>query len=182
MKAVKKSDWSLVIVWVVLLILMTFAPNVFAQQGTPSSKATARINTVLYCNVANATSTDPGTAPMTCKDVFSGDPVQPGADNFVDVMTTVMKVSNRQSLFVSPSLVTGLYTNTLVRTKTGGASTATAQGGVYLRAVLRDPASGNVVRITDRGRLCQRHPGMPALWQRLWRRVGLPRPNVDPDA
>lgn len=150
----KKSDWSLVIVWVVLLILMAFAPNVFAQQGTPSAKATAQINTVVYCNVANATSTDLGTAPMTCKDVFSGDPVQPGADNFVDVMATAIKVSNSQSLFVSPSLVTGLYTNTLVKTKTGGTSTAMAQGGVYLRAVLRDPASGNVVQIADPVAVC----------------------------
>ena len=150
----KRCGWGLVIVSIAVLTLSGLAPNALAQQGVPSSKATAQINTVVYCNVSNAASADLGTAPMTCKDVFSGNPMQPGPDNFVDIMTTTMKVSNSQSLFVSPSLVTGLYTNTLVKTKTGGSSTATAQGGVYLRAVLKDPAVGNVVQVADPVAVC----------------------------
>jgi hypothetical protein len=60
-----------------------------------------------------------------------------------------MKVSNSQSIFVSPSLVTGLYTNTTTKTHTGSTSTATAAGGVFLRAVLRDPNTGAVVQVAD---------------------------------
>jgi hypothetical protein len=151
---VKKLQLRLVIVSIALLALTAFSRDALAQ-GTPSSKATAQINTVVYCNVSNATSPDLGTAPMACADIFSGKPMLPGADNFVDIMTTTMKVSNSQSLFVSPSLVTGLYTNTLVKTKTGGnTSTATAQGGVYLRAVLKDPSSGLVVQIGDPVAIC----------------------------
>ncbi len=70
-------------------------------------------------------------------------------DNFVPVMTSTMKVSNSQSIIVSPSLVTGLYTNTMTKTHTGGTSTATATGGVYLRVVLRDPNTGAVVQVAD---------------------------------
>jgi hypothetical protein len=57
-----------------------------------------------------------------------------------------IKVSNSQSLFVSPSLVTGLYTNTKTKTTTGSTSIVTALGSVYMRAVLKDSA-GNVVKI-----------------------------------
>ena len=64
-------------------------------------------------------------------------------------MHSTMKVSNSQSIFVSPSLVTGLYTNTTTKTRTGSTSSATAAGGVYLRAVLRDPNTGAVVQIAD---------------------------------
>jgi hypothetical protein len=63
-------------------------------------------------------------------------------------MSTSIKVSNSQSLFVTPSLVTGLYTNTAVKTHTSGGtgstSTAVAMGGVYLRAVLYDE-NGNLI-------------------------------------
>jgi hypothetical protein len=54
-------------------------------------------------------------------------------DNFAPVMDAIVKVSNSESLFVSTSMVTGLYT-----------STTTGTGGVYERAVLLD-GSGNVV-------------------------------------
>lgn len=59
-------------------------------------------------------------------------------------MDATVKVSASESLFVSPSMVTGLYTSTTTKTKTGSTSTATAMGGVYERAVLLD-GSGNVV-------------------------------------
>jgi hypothetical protein len=124
-----------------IVLFMMLASLAFAQ-GTPSSKATAGINTAVYCNVSNWTSI--GDPVMTCHDVFGGTPVQPTADYFVPIMQTPVKVSNSQSLFVTPSLVTGLYTNTKVRTSTGQTSSATASGGVYLRAVLYDP-SGNVI-------------------------------------
>jgi hypothetical protein len=59
-------------------------------------------------------------------------------------MKATAKLSKSQSLFVSLSLVAGLYTNTKVKTSTGSSSTATAMGGVYLRAVLYD-SQGNAI-------------------------------------
>ncbi len=117
-----------------------------------SSKASAQINTAVGCTVSNATTI--GTAPMTCHDIFSGASVQVTPDNFATIMTTSMKLSASQSLFVSPSLVTGLYTNTMTKTHTGTSSTATATGGVYMRAVLTDPNTGNVVMIADPVAVC----------------------------
>jgi hypothetical protein len=113
-----------------------------AGAQTASSKATAAVNTAVGCTVSNATNI--GTAPMTCHDIFSGAAVAVTPDNFVTVMQSTVKVSNSQSLFVSSSMVTGLYTSTTTKTKTGSTSTVTAMGGVYERAVLLD-ASGNVV-------------------------------------
>jgi hypothetical protein len=59
-------------------------------------------------------------------------------------MEKPMKLSNSQSLFVTPSLVTGLYTRTRTKTSTGSTSTAQAMGAVYLKAQLVD-AAGNVI-------------------------------------
>ncbi len=56
-----------------------------------------------------------------------------------------MKLSNSQSLFVSPSLVTGLYTQTRTKTNDGGTSTAQAIGAVYLRAVLIPDGGGDPI-------------------------------------
>jgi hypothetical protein len=114
-------------------------------QGTPSSKATAAINTSVGC-VVKGTSNIGETVPIDCHDIFSGDAVNVTADNFAEIMKTTVKVSNSQSLFVSPSLVTGLYTNTKTKTSVGSTSVATALGSVYMRAVLKDSA-GNIVKI-----------------------------------
>jgi hypothetical protein len=121
------------------------AAMAFAQTGTPSSKATAAYNTAVGCSVASTSGT------WTCGDVFTGTQKFVTADNYVEVMGSTVKVSNSQSLFANASLVTGLYTNTLVTTKpsktSGGTntSTATATGGVYLRAALLDAPNGNVI-------------------------------------
>jgi hypothetical protein len=117
----------------------------FAQTGTPSSKATAAYNSAVGCSITATSGT------WTCGNVFSGAAIPVTADNYVEVMGSTVKVSNSQSLFASTSLVTGLYTNTLVTTKpsktTGSTntSTATATGGVYLRAVLLDAPNGNPI-------------------------------------
>jgi hypothetical protein len=118
----------------------------FAQ--TASSKATAAISSAVGCTSSGITNIG-DTLPVNCHDIFSGAAVPVTPDNFVQIMTTTMKVSNSQSMFVSPSLVTGLYTNTKTKTSTGNSSTATAEGGVFLRVVLRDPNTGAVVRIAD---------------------------------
>jgi len=133
-----------------VLILSLVSGLAVAQNA--STKASAAINTAVGCTVSNFTTL--GTAPMTCHDIFSGASVAVTADNFATIMSTPMKVSASQSLFVSPSLVTGLYTNTLTKTHTGSSSTATASGGVYMRAVLTDPNTGAIVKIADPVAVC----------------------------
>lgn len=119
--------------------------NTGALAQTASSKATAAVNTAVYCTMSTSTGIG-DTLPMSCHDIFLGTSVPTTADNFVPVMSAPVKVSNSQSLFVSPSMVTGLYTETRTKTTTGSSSTASAFGGVYERAVLLD-ANGNIVAI-----------------------------------
>lgn len=130
------------------------AAEILAQNA--SSKATAAINTAVYCTMSSQSNNISGvTIPMSCQDIFSGAAITATPDNFVPIMNASIKVSNSQSLFATPSLVTGLYTNTAVKSSPGsGKSTATAEGGVYLRAVLRDPATNNVVMIADPIAVC----------------------------
>jgi hypothetical protein len=124
----------------------------FAQSGTPSSKATAAINTAVGCTYSGVSNIG-GILPASCHDIFSGAAVDVTPDSFAQIMKTTVKVSNSQSLFVSPTLVTGLYTNTTTKTKTGSTSTAVASGGVYMRAVLYD-SSGNVYAQGYPGAVC----------------------------
>jgi len=110
---------------------------------TASSKATAAINTGVGCTLQTQT-TIGDTVPQTCHDIFSGAAVPVTADNFATIMSSTIKVSNSQSLFVSPSLVTGLYTQTKTRTSPGTTSTAVASGGVFMRAIVTNWATGVV--------------------------------------
>ena len=138
-----------------LAVLLALASaGAFAQNA--SSKATAAINTAVFCTMSSASNNISGvTLPLTCQDVFTGSAITATPDNFVPIMAPSIKVSNSQSLFVTPSLVTGLYTNTAVKSSPGsGKSTATAAGGVYLRAVLRDPNTNKVVMIADPIAVC----------------------------
>ena len=115
-----------------------------SAQGTASSKATAAINTGVGCTIATQSTIVGDTFPQTCHDIFTGAALPVTPDNFVSIMTSSIKVSNSQSLFVSPSLVAGLYTQTKARTSPGTTSTATAQGGVFLRAIVTNQSTGAV--------------------------------------
>jgi hypothetical protein len=124
-------------------LIVTFAAAAASAQGTPSSKATAAINTAVGCTfVAKTTIGD--TLPVSCHDIFTGLAVDVTPDNFAAIMTATIKVSNSQSLFVSPSLVTGLYTKTSTTAYPGNGSTAVATGGVFLRAIVTNQATGEV--------------------------------------
>jgi hypothetical protein len=128
----------------VIAILFGFSGVAAFAQGTPSSKATAAINTAVGCTVQSATTLG-DTPAQSCHDVFSGAAIDVTPDNFARVMQSTVKLSNSQSLFVTPSLETGLFTSTKVKSSPGGGpSTAVAEGGVYLRAVLYD-GSGNEI-------------------------------------
>jgi hypothetical protein len=138
----KKSYLGLVIVGVAMSALTALAQNALAQ-GTPSSKATAAINTAVGCTFKTAGNVL-DTLPQTCHDIFSGAALTVDPDNFVTVMNTTIKVSNSQSLFVSPSLVTALYTRTSTSTSPKNTSTAIAEGGIFLRAIVTNQATGAV--------------------------------------
>ncbi len=148
----KKACFGLVIVSVALVALAALAPDTLAQ-SLPSYKATAAYNSAVGCT---ATSTAGTTAQLLCHDIWSGSATPVTPDNYATIMSVPIKVSNSQSLFVSPTLVTGLYTQTQVTSKTGGGkSTATAAGGVYLRAVLTSDKAGlNVVQVGDPVGMC----------------------------
>lgn len=126
---------------VLVSILAFLAFPAFAQNGLPSSKATADINTLVKCTTAQAQEGDDLTPLASCIDLFSGAQLET-TGGWVTIMDKQMKLSNSQSLFVSPSLVTGLYTQTRTKTSTGTTSTARAMGGVYMRALLI-PADGS---------------------------------------
>ncbi len=116
------------------------APTFAAAEGLPSSKATADVNTLVRCTMS--TDSNEGIQlPASCVDLFTGAAVPVVGGTWIEIMTKPVKLSNSQSLFVSPSLVSGLYTRTRTKTQTGSTSTAQAMGAVYMRAVLT-PASG----------------------------------------
>src|SRR5438552_1846654 len=94
-----------------LLILgvMTLGANTMFGQ---SSKATADINTLVKCNMTTAQIGDDIQLPGSCKNLFTGDAEPVDANGFITIMEKSVKMSNSQSLIVSPSLVTGLYTQT----------------------------------------------------------------------
>src|SRR5215471_18073662 len=72
----------------------------FAQNGTPSSKATAAINTAVGCTYSGVSNIG-GILPASCHDIFSGAAVDVTPDSFAQVMKTMVKVSYSPSLFIS---------------------------------------------------------------------------------
>lgn len=128
----------------VFLTLALVAVTSVMGYAQASSKATAAINTAVGCTLHTSTTTG-DTVPQDCHDIFTGAAVSVTPDNFATIMSSTIKVSNSQSLFVSPSLVTGLYTETKVKSSPGsGLSSATAAGGVYLRAIITNQVTGAV--------------------------------------
>ena len=112
---------------------------VFGQTNA-SSKATAAINTVSV-NCPSNSVTDP-----TCN------------SGWTDVMTTSIKTSSSADLFVSPSLVTGLYTSTAVKgNASGSTSTAISAGTVEVRILLDGVAGHAYPDTTGEGVLFDAH-------------------------
>jgi hypothetical protein len=88
------------------LALLSLAQSASAQNGLPSSKATADVNTLVKCTTSSVVVNDT-LVPETCTDLFSGATATVDG-NWIQIMSKPVKLSNSQSLFVSPSLVTGL--------------------------------------------------------------------------
>lgn len=132
-----------ILVFTVVAVLALSAVSL-AQNGLPSSKATADISTLVKCTMSTAqVDDDPTILPASCVDLYTGATVATDGQ-WIQIMEKPMKLSNSQSLFVTPSLVTGLYTRTRTKTSTNSTSTAQAMGAVYLKAQLVD-AAGNVI-------------------------------------
>jgi hypothetical protein len=114
-----------------------------AQNSLPSSKATAAVNTLVKCNMTRVSSNDASAVlPGSCVNLWNGATVAT-KNEWIEIMATPVKLSNSQSLFVSASLVSGLYTQTRTKTQPGTTSTAQAMGAVYLRAVLTPAGRGD---------------------------------------
>lgn len=130
---------------VLLTVVVVFALSALSfAEGLPSTKATADISTLVKCTMTTAQADDdPTILPASCVDLYTGATVATDRQ-WIQIMEKPMKLSNSQSLFVTPSLVTGLYTRTRTKTTTGSTSTAIAMGAVYLKAQLVD-AAGNVI-------------------------------------
>ena len=83
-----------------------------------------------------------GNAVCAASNAGLGSTLQPCTDTtgngqWYTVMTSSLKTSNTTDLFISPSLVTGLYTETLVKGSTTGTSqTAAATGSVAVRVLI----------------------------------------------
>ena len=100
--------------------LVFFGHQIVLAQSTPSSKAVAAINAVSVSCPSSST-----TTKTSC------------STGWVNVMSAQIKTSNVADLFVSPSLVTGLFTSTQVKGNgSGSTSSATSMGGVQVRVLL----------------------------------------------
>src|SRR5262245_34381623 len=100
----------------ILGVMALGANTMFAQSRNASSKATADINTLVKCNMTPAQAGDDIQLPGSCTELFTSAAAPVDPNGFITIMQKSVKMSNSQSLIVSPSLVTGLYTQT--RTKT----------------------------------------------------------------
>jgi hypothetical protein len=103
----------------IILSFAALACGAAFGQTNASSKATAAISTVSV-NCPSNSATDPACS-----------------SGWVNVMTSSVKTSSIADLFVSPSLVTGLYTSTTVKgNATGSTSAAVSVGTVEVRVLL----------------------------------------------
>lgn len=144
-----------------LAVVCLLAPSLMAE-GLPSSKATAQINTLVKCHMSAVSVNDLAGAaliPASCVNLYDGATVAT-KNQWIKIMSKPMKLSNSQSVFLSPSLVTGLYTRTRTKTTTGSTSTAVAQGAVYLRAVMV-PVGGGAEIVAAPISACRPNPANP---------------------
>jgi len=128
----------------ILLAISLLVPAFATAEGLPSSKATADVNTLVRCDMT-AISNEGLQLPGSCVDLFTGDAVDVVGGTWIEIMSKPVKLSNSQSLFVSPSLVSGLYTRTRTKTQDGSTSTAQAMGAVYMRAALIPAGGGDPI-------------------------------------
>ena len=116
------------LLWICFLASFTLG-TAWGQNGTSTSPQGAA---GIYSGSAVCASSSSGLTPSipTCTD---------GASNgtWFTVMNTSVKTSTTTDLFISPSLVTGLYTETQVKGSSSGTSqTSAATGSVAVRVLI----------------------------------------------
>jgi hypothetical protein len=116
-----------------MFLCLLVATVASAQNSASPQGGTAIYNGAAACvGTSFQSSSNTGLLPPPCID---------GTNNgsWFTVMTASLKASTNKTFFVSPSLVTGLYTNTQVSGKTSGtpsSQTATAVASVAVRVLL----------------------------------------------
>src|SRR6266550_2092860 len=121
MMKVKNNQWILAMV-----VLSLVAVSGYAQNGTPSSKVTAK--------TANFTLLPP-TATQS---------------EWHTLLANKIKTANQKDLFINASFEVGLYTDTLVRSKLMVSDTSTAKASVKVRVVL-DLGKPGLERLVEPG-------------------------------
>jgi len=105
------------IVLAVVLVAMIGATGVFAQENpNASAKATAQIAEL---EVISASATE-------------GDQVDWNSSDVAEILTQTIKTANDKDLFIDVSLLSGLYTETNVKSKGGTKDTSGAAGAVLV--------------------------------------------------
>jgi hypothetical protein len=118
-----------------MLVLCFISGGVARAQTSTSPQGGAAIYTgAAVCTSAsfpNTFTTPSGTLPPPCANTT-------GNGEWFTVMTANLKASQTTTFFVSPSLITGLYTNTQVKgnNTTATSQTASASGSVSVRVLL----------------------------------------------
>jgi len=105
------------IVLAVVLVAMIGATGVFAQENpNASAKATAQIAELEVVSASAA----------------EGEEVNWDSSDVVEILTQTIKTANDKDLFIDVSLLSGLYTETNVKSKGGNKDTSGAAGAVLV--------------------------------------------------
>ncbi len=119
---------------VVFVLCILVATAASAQNSTSPQGGTAIYDGAVACVGSSFQATsNTGPLPPPCMDSKTGNGM------WYTVMSASLKASTNKTYFVSPSLITGLYTNTQVSGKTTGnpsSETATAVASVAVRVLL----------------------------------------------
>lgn len=119
-----------------------------AGSANAGAKAVAADSTLSFCTTSASSGGFPTTATvklfnLTCK---TSDPANPDVPldgtAWAEIMVVPIHISSSESILVTPSLVSGLFTETM--NKGGGSSTSSATGEVLLRVVM-DPGANGIV-------------------------------------
>jgi len=122
----------IVITLAVVLVAMLGATGVFAEQNpNASAKATAQIKGLTVISQSEAVQTDDDAVDDWVYDLDTN------PEDWHVILTQTIKTANNKDLFIDASLLSGLYTKTVVRSK-GGDKEASAAAGAVLLAVTVD--------------------------------------------
>jgi len=142
---------------VAILFCLLLSSMASAQSSTSPQGGTAIYDSAAACvGTSFQSGSNTGLLPPRCTDSSNN-------GSWFTVMAASLKASTNKTFFVSPSLVTGLYTNTQVSGKTSGtptSQTATAVASVAVRVLLDCVGCANA--------------GQPQLQNATWAMAGYP--------